>query len=427
MARKKTQTADSLPLVAIELGSDSIRAMAARQLAPDLFQVLGVEQRAQRLGNICVEQGIVTQSSNAGFAVAEVLKLLANRIGLRELPTAFVALGGQSMQIVAVHSKRDQARRKEITQQLLDEMQAECKTKIERHNPEVAVLGLVPSYFILDGVEQDEVPSSDQRAAIVEAHYIAFYGRKVIDSQLQKAFSQAAKSIEQTFVRPEALLSAFATCDGNHVLMNGCAVLDMGAQTTTLTVYKGGQYLANRVVPKGGYHITRMLEQQGMSFRTAEVLKCRYGIASPALVERNVRLRVPAAPGMETEEMVITTEQLAEAIEMKLREILAPLIDELKKAESRIQTLYITGGASMLTGMVEYLQQQTRVRVQYGAHNLLLHRDTDEQYLSPEYSSLVGTLLLGQDYRDSHKNQPIRTPNLLERMKNGTLEIFLEE
>lgn len=427
MARKKTQTADSLPLVAIELGSDSIRAMAARQLAPDLFQVLGVEQRAQRLGNICVEQGIVTQSSNAGFAVAEVLKLLANRIGLRELPTAFVALGGQSMQIVAVHSKRDQARRKEITQQLLDEMQAECKTKIERHNPEVAVLGLVPSYFILDGVEQDEVPSSDQRAAIVEAHYIAFYGRKVIDSQLQKAFSQAAKSIEQTFVRPEALLSAFATCDGNHVLMNGCAVLDMGAQTTTLTVYKGGQYLANRVVPKGGYHITRMLEQQGMSFRTAEVLKCRYGIASPALVERDVRLRVPAAPGMETEEMVITTEQLAEAIEMKLREILAPLIDELKKAESRIQTLYITGGASMLTGMVEYLQQQTRVRVQYGAHNLLLHRDTDEQYLSPEYSSLVGTLLLGQDYRDSHKNQPIRTPNLLERMKNGTLEIFLEE
>ena len=369
MARKKTQTADSLPLVAIELGSDSIRAMAARQLAPDLFQVLGVEQRAQRLGNICVEQGIVTQSSNAGFAVAEVLKLLANRIGLRELPTAFVALGGQSMQIVAVHSKRDQARRKEITQQLLDEMQAECKTKIERHNPEVAVLGLVPSYFILDGVEQDEVPSSDQRAAIVEAHYIAFYGRKVIDSQLQKAFSQAAKSIEQTFVRPEALLSAFATCDGNHVLMNGCAVLDMGAQTTTLTVYKGGQYLANRVVPKGGYHITRMLEQQGMSFRTAEVLKCRYGIASPALVERNVRLRVPAAPGMETQEMVITAEQLAEAIEMKLREILAPLIDELKKAESRIQTLYITGGASMLTGMVEYLQQQTRVRVQYGAHN----------------------------------------------------------
>lgn len=426
MARKKAQTADSLPLVAIDLGSDSVRALAAWQLAPDLFQVLGVEQRAQRFGNICVEQGIITQSSIAGFAVAEVLKLLANRIGLPELPTAFVSLGGQSMQIVAVHSKRDQARRKEISQALLDEMEAECKTKIEQRNPEVAVLGLVPSYFTLDGVEQDEVPTPEQRAAIVEAHYIAFYGRRAIESQLTKAFSQAAKSIEQSFVRPEALLSAFATCDGNHVLMEGCAVLDMGAQTTTLTVYKGGQYLANRVVPKGGYHITRMLEQQGISFQTAEALKCRFGVASPALVERNVRLRVPASPEMEERELLITTEQLAEAIELKLREILAPLIDELKKVESRIRTLYITGGASMLTGMDSYLQQQTRVHVQYGAHNLLLHRDTEEKYLSPQYTSLIGTILLGQDYRDSHPNQLVRKANFLERVKEGTLEIFLE-
>ena len=280
MARRQTKIADSLPLVAIDLGSDSVRALAARRIAPDLFQVLGVEERPQKLGNVCVEQGIITQSSNAGYVIAEVLKLLANRIGEEELPTAFMSVGGQSMQIVAVHSKRDQARRKEISQDLLDEMEQECKEKIELRNPEVAVLGLVPSYFILDGKEQDEVPSPEQRAALVEAHYIAFYGRKAIDTQLQKAFSQAGRSIEHAFVRPECLLSALDTCDGNHVLLNGCAVLDFGAQTTSLTVYKGGQYLVNKVVPKGGYHITRMLEQQGLSFATAEALKKQFGFAS---------------------------------------------------------------------------------------------------------------------------------------------------
>ena len=82
------------------------------------------------------------------------MKLLANRIGLAELPTAFVSVGGQSMQIVAVHSRRDQARKKEISQALLDEMELECKEKIERRNPEVAVLGLVPSYFTLDECRQ---------------------------------------------------------------------------------------------------------------------------------------------------------------------------------------------------------------------------------------------------------------------------------
>ena len=425
MARKQTKKADTLPLVAIDLGSDSVRALAARRVAADLFQILGVEERPQKFGNVCVEQGVVTQSSNAGYVIAEVLKLLANRIGVDELPTAFLAIGGYSMQIVAVHSRRDQARKKEISQALLDEMQQECKVKIESHNPDVAVLGLVPSYFKLDGVEQDEIPSPEQRAALVEAYYIAFCGRKAIDIQMQKAFSQAGRSIEQSFVRPEALLSAFATCDGNQVLTDGCAVLDLGAQTTTLTVYKGGQYLLNKVVPKGGYHITRMLEQQGISFNTAEVLKKKFGCAAPQFVEKNVRLRVPAAPEIGGD-LVISSQELAEAIEIKLQEILAPLMEELKKVENRITTLYITGGASMLQGMADYIQEQTPIRVRYGAHNLLLHRDTDDKFLSPQYTSLVGTILLGQDYRDSHKDQLVRQPNIFERAKEKTLEIFID-
>ena len=426
MARKQIQTADSLPLVAIDMGSDSVRAMAAQRMAPDLFRILGVEERPQKLGNLCVEQGIITQSSNAGYVIAEVLKLLANRIGVDELPTAFLSIGGQSMQIVAVHSRRDQARKKEISQTLLDEMEQECKEKIESRNPEVAVLGLVPSFFKLDGVEQDEIPSPEQRAALVEAHYIAFYGRKAIDTQLQKSLTQAARSIEHAFVRPEALLSAFATCDGNHILMNGCAVLDFGAQTTSFTAYKGGQYLLNKVVPKGGYHITRMLEQQGMSFATAEVLKKKFGWASPELIDKNVRLRVPASPEIGGD-LIIETRELAEAIELKIKEILAPILEELKKVEPRISTLYITGGGSMLQGMAEYIQSLTGIRVQYGAHNLLLHRDTDEKYLSPQYTSLVGTILLGQDYRDCHKNQLVRKPGFLDRFKESTLDMFIDQ
>lgn len=426
MARRQAQIADSLPLVAIDLGSDSVRAMAARRIAPDLFQVLGVEERPQKMGNVCVEQGIITQSSNAGYVIAEVLKLLANRIGVDELPTAFISVGGQSMQIVAVHSRRDQARKKEISQELLDGMEQECKEKIESRNPDVAVLGLVPSFFKLDGVEQDDTPSPQQRAALVEAHYIAFYGRKAIDTQLQKAFSQAARSIEHAFVRPETLLSAFATCDGNHVLMDGCAVLDFGAQTTTLTAYKGGQYLLNKVVPKGGYHISRMLEQQGMSFATAERLKKEYGYAAPSYVNRNVRLRVPACPEIGGD-MLISATELAEAIELKLQEILAPLMEELKKVEDRISAIYITGGGSMLMGMDEYIQSLTPLKVQYGAHNLLLHRDTEEKYLSPAYTSLVGTILLGQDYRDSHKDQLVRKPGFFDRFKESTLDMFIDQ
>ena len=139
-----------------------------------------------------------------------------------------------------------------------------------------------------------------------------------------------------------------------------------------------------------------------------------------------MRLRVPASVEGGGE-LVITSRELAEAIELKLQEILAPLWEELQKVESRISTLYITGGGSMLQGMEEYIQSKTSVRVQYGAHNLLLHRDTDEKYLSPQYTSLVGTILLGQDYRDSHKNQLVRKPGFLDRVKESTLDMFIDQ
>jgi len=426
MARKKNQTADSFPLVALDLGSDSVRAIAARRIAPDLFQILGVEERPQKQGNTCVEQGVITQSSNAGYVIAEILKLLANRIGVDELPLAFISVGGHSMQIAAVHSRRDQVRKKEVHQALLDEMETECKEKIELRNPDVAVLGLVPSYFSLDGVEQDELPTPDQRAALVEAHYTAFCARKTIDTQLQKSFSQAGRAIEHAFVRPECLLSTFATCDGRQVLTNGCAVLDLGAQTTTFTAYKGGQYLINKVIPKGGYHITRMLEQQGLTFNTAEVLKTKFGCASPDCLTKNVRLRIPASPELGGD-FVISTRELAEAIELKLQEILTPVWEELRKVEDRITTLYITGGGSMMQGLAEYIQSQTSVHVQFGAHNLLLHRDTDEKYLSPKYTSLIGTILLGQDFRDSHKDKLVQKPGIFDRFKESTLDMFIDQ
>ena len=105
----------------------------------------------------------------------------------------------------------------------------------------------------------------------------------------------------------------------------------------------------------------------------------------------------------------------------------SPVLEELKKVENRISTLYITGGGSMLQGLAEYLQSKTAVRVQYGAHNLLLHRDTDEKYLSPEYTSLVGTILLGQDFRDSHKNQLVQKPGFFDRMRESTLDMFIDQ
>ena len=107
MARKNQGTILSHPLVAIELGGHSVRAMAAEMTEEGLVRVLGVESSNRHSPNL-VERGVVNSTSNASYVIGEVLKLLANRIRVEALTQVFVALGGRSMQMVTVGSKRHQ-------------------------------------------------------------------------------------------------------------------------------------------------------------------------------------------------------------------------------------------------------------------------------------------------------------------------------
>ena len=416
MAKKKQQSLQPAPLVAIDLGSDSVRAMAAEYTDNGMLRILGVEASGKFP---CVERGIVNNSSNAGFTISETLKLLANRIKVETLPSAFVCVGGRTLQIVDVFSKRDQVRKREVSQELLDEMEAECKQKIEANNPKVAVLDLIPTYFVLDGKEQDDIPAPEQRAALVEVHFTAFVGLRELEQKVLDSFDRSTKYPEHIYVRPDALLCALAA---DEDLPRGCAILDMGAQTTTLTIYKGNQYLCNKVVPQGGYDISRDIEAQGMSLPYAEKLKCSYGFASPDLVETNYRMRIPAQGG----EIVMDTREVAAVIAAGLDRILDPLMQLLREYEDRIGVLYITGGASMLQGVEQYIQTKTSIPVMYGSHAMFLTPDTPDDMCAPVYSSLVGTLLLGANYRANHPEAPLHTPKKgsMDKLKAGILEIF---
>lgn len=417
---KKRQILQSVPLVAVDLGSHGVRAMAAEMTTGGLLRILGVETSNKFE---CVERGIVTNTSDAGFMINEVLKKLSNRVRVEALPSAFVCVGGRTMQVVAVHSTRDQVRRKEIAQPLLDAMEVECKQKIEARNPDVAVLDLVPYFYKLDGIEQEHQPTENQRAALVEAHFIAFVGKKELEQKIVDSFNRSAKRLEHIYVRPDALMNAITT---DEDMANGCAILDMGAQTTTLTVYKGNQYLYNKVVPLGGYDITRDIEQIGISLAYAEQLKCKYGYASADMVSTNHRFRLPA-PTMPQGEVAVMATEIADIISARLEQMLTPLLDVLNAEASRFRVLYVTGGAAMLQGLVEYIQAKTAIPVMYGSHASWLTTDTPDEMCMPTYSSLVGTLLLGADYRNKHPEVTTSGEGILDIIKEKTLTIFTDQ
>lgn len=426
MARKKIEEIIPHPLVAMDLGSHSVRSMAAERTSEGLFRVLGVETSNR---NLCVERGMVTNTSNTSYSIGEGLKLLANRIQHPMLAKTFVSLGGRSMKLVEVVSRRDQVHKREIQPSLWDEMDAECKQKIEAHNPQVAVLALVPYSYVLDGVPQAEMPSPEQRAAQIEVKYVAFVGIKDLEKKVLDSFIRTAKRVERIYARPDALLCALAT---EEDLQNGCAILDMGAQTTTLTIFQNDKYVYNKVVSLGGYDITRDIEQLGMSFAYAERLKCGYGSAIAIEGMENKCFQIPNA-NVDGGKVVVRFGDLVSIIEARLYQILQPLINDLKSYEQSLGVLYITGGASMLNGMEAYLQGWTSLPVMYGSHAPWLAADTPDELYAPNYSSLIGTLILGAIYREAHPEaEPVddlrkRLEKITKNAQTSILDMFTEQ
>ena len=424
MAKKK-QGNMSHPLVAVELGGGSLRAIAAEMTPDGLLRILGAE--TAKNNKACVQRGVVSNTSNASFGVNEMLRLLANRIHCDEIVKVFVPMGGRSMKIVEVTSKRNQIQKKSIPMTLLDEMEKECKQKLEVHNPHVSVLGLVPIDYNLDGHVQQEVPTEQQAAKLLEIRYSAFVGQKELEQKVHDSFIRIPKHIECSYARPDVLLTAFASKED---WQEGVAVLDMGAQTTTLSVYKENRYIYNKVITQGGYDITLDIEQLGISIVHAERLKCQYGCAMVEQVEKNHLFRIPAVVA-DNGVLNIYAKDVAEIITNRLDQIFNPLMAELNILPP-ISVLYITGGASMLYGVEEYLQSKTSVQVMYGSHAPWLSNDTPDEYCAPNYASLVGTLLMGNSYRLEHPEEEPEDDllkhlrKLRKKFEEQTLTIFTD-
>lgn len=423
MARKSQNSIIDHPLVATDLGSHSIRSMAAEQTEDGLLHILGADVSKRK---VCVERGVVTNTSDASYCIGECMKLLANRINMPLLMNCFTALGGRSMTIVEVSSNRT-VNHSPVTQELLEEMDLECKQKIEARNPQAAVLAVVPYSYLLDGVEQNYPPESSQRVTDFIAKYVAFVGIKELEKKVEDSFIRTPKHLEQMFARPDALLCALAT---EEDIKRGCAIIDMGAQTTTMTIFKNDRYVYNKVVSLGGLDITRDIQLLGVSFEYAERLKCEFGNAAWEIGMPDPCYRVPDTEGGT---VMLRTSDIHEAIFTRLNQIFATFREDLQPYEQQIGVVYITGGASMLQGVDQYVQRLTSLPVMYGSHAPWLTADTPDEYCAPNYSSLVGTLLLGAQYRAIHpKVEPQGElkklwKNLTDNAKNSMMEIFTEQ
>ncbi len=153
-----------------------------------------------------------------------------------------------------------------------------------------------------------------------------------------QAVERAGLRVSRVDLASFALLRAVSYLDGAVE-----AIVDIGAQATSVVIHAGGEPLIVRTVPRGGAEITEMIATRlGATFAEAEALKCRVGLCTDE--------------GPETAEVV--------------REAVRPLIGEIRNSlayltsggrNARVARLALSGGGALLPGLVETLGAQLDV------------------------------------------------------------------
>ena len=387
--------------VAIDLGSSAIRAMAADVQENGAIRVLGVES----LPADDIKYGVVEQSSGASFKLHQAINLLRNSAKMPEIDVVSVSVGAKTIKNVNVTVNKNFGSAKIVTPQMLDDLLTECGKKGER--PDVVIFDIFPLSYHLDGKRQDE--PEGQTATQIVANYNVLYGNVNVQRKLNDCIDRTGKIVEYRTVSIEAL-SAVVTEENERE--NGCILINFGALTTSLGIYFDGVLQFMQVIPLGGQNITKDIQELGISEASAERLKRLKGCALEYLVEDPINIQVPSStPG--NAPVVVSTQFLATIIEARLDEIMQLIFDSIEKYRDKIGTgIIITGNASRLNNLEDYLNDRTGFDVRVGNHNDWLAPGTNEEYTDISISQLVGTIALVNEYRKEHPLQPKNPPKI---------------
>lgn len=412
--------------IAIDLGSSRISAMAAEILADDSLKILSEEYKVSD----DIKWGIVEQPSGAAFKVSEIQKLLQNSAKISDISMVSVGIGAKSMKQIAVSVSRFVGKPNIVTESLLDEMLDECKTKSQ--HSEITVFDIIPLSYYLDGKRMDE--PVDKKGSQITANYHVIFGHVIIKTELERCFDRTGIRLEYCPLAIEALSTVLLEEQERE---DGCALINLGATTTTLAVYAEGALQNLLVVPLGAKNITKDIQELGITEANAERLKRLKGVAMESIVEEPIYIQIPSAEDVNIP-VRISTKFLATIIEARLEEIMQTIFDTINNLSFSLEAgIVITGGGSKLTSIIDFISEKTGIYTRFGDHSGWLSDDTPEKYLDPCYSQLIGTIILTNEYRKDHpievtivdpgKGPKIPKKKFGEKIANGFFNFFGDE
>jgi len=383
----------SLILTALDIGSGSIKGLVGEKNQENgEIEILAVAEKPC-LG---IRNGEVVNPEQASLGITKVKEELANSSGVK-IKEVFTNIGGAhlfsvpSQGLVSV-ARADQIISKDEIQRVKKEAEA---INLQSKNNEI--LEVFPKEFIIDGeggIKESAILGLKGIRLEVKVLLACIFSPVI--NNLEKAINLSGLNSLDSFITPIAVSSAVLSQEQKEL---GVAVLDIGFSVTSLTVFNKGEVVDFAVFPLGSSPITNDLAiGLRTEIQTAENIKKEFGTLKTAIKKSSGdKIKII------DEDMEFSKAFLKSVVESRANEIFFEAQKILKKIAGQNLPpagIVLTGGGSLLPGIVEFAKQKTKLPCRIGGIRGVKGIENSC------FATCCGVLILGFDSMESDGRKP---------------------
>ncbi len=336
-------------IVAIELGSTEITGIAGKKNADGSLNILAY---ASEKSADCIKKGVIYNLDKTTQKITSVIKELENKLqaGIKKV---YIGVGGLSLRSIRNTESRQLGDDTRISQAIIDSM---MQNNLDIPLLDYEILAVEPQeYKIGNNLLTEPVGTT---ANGIEGNYLNIIARPSVKQNIKQCLSHTGYDIAGFIISPMATADAVLTTNEKR---SGCALIDFGADTTTVSVYKNNILRHVCVIPLGGNNITKDITSKQIEEDDAELIKLRY---ASAYTEHKEGEEVQDSELTIDGKFTIQSRTLEDIVEARVNEILNNVFNQIKLSnysDSLMAGIIITGGMANMLDIDKAITNITKI------------------------------------------------------------------
>jgi cell division protein ftsA len=366
----------------IALGSSYIRGMVASKLPNGRVNPIAY---CQRNSKGCIIHGYIHNITDAAAIIGSIVDELNSKLQGLVIDRVYVGLDCQSMRSNLFKTKKDYGTEGIILE--AEHIESLREEALKKSYSRQSVLKIASPCYYVDGKRENN--PKGVRCHLLEATYQLITVREEVERNLYEVFeNKLGLTVEEVLINPLAEAQVSLTREEMSI---GCAYINIGGGTTSISLYRDKLLKALHILPLGGLNVTKDLTNLKLLEQDAEAVKIGYGSVN---LEVDKEERITAASANGTGDRVLHKYDVNRYIQARMEEItenIKALIQEIDP-ELMIAYLIFSGGATYLSGYIESLNLDVNGRQAKVRPDILSESAEDE--LLKNYQTALGLVVM---------------------------------